>query len=276
LKTLHSFFVLLPFVVPAQTDTLSFYFEKDVFILSTSEAEKVNWDSSWTKVDIRAYTDYLGTTSYNQALSERRAAGLRALLLEKGFPPDRIQKVEGRGELGEEQRSSLGNPKNRRVELLIYRPKSAVEESNVAEAVLEEVKDESNLSQQISEASLGEKLVLDQLLFIGGQHYITPESKAVLDNLITILKENSTLKIAIEGHICCETAYSDGFDQGTGKYNLSEARAQYIYERLVEEGIAPDRLSYRGLGRSKPLYPEERNALEQQANRRVEIRILGK
>lgn len=43
------------------------------------------------------YTDRLGSTAYNQRLSEQRAQTVRAYLIDHGIQPDRVQ-AEGRGE----------------------------------------------------------------------------------------------------------------------------------------------------------------------------------
>jgi len=59
-------------------------------------------------------------------------------------------------------------------------------------------------------------------------------------------------------------------------YNLSEARAKYIYDLLIYDGISAERLSYEGFARQNPLYPEEKTEEEKAANRRVEIRIIEK
>ena len=80
------------------------------------------------------------------------------------------------------------------------------------------------------------------------------------------LKDNSGLRISIEGH-------TD--DIGTEEYNLelSIKRAKSVYNWLVNKGIDPDRLEYRGFGRNRPLYSstEERYRT---INRRVEVKII--
>ena len=52
-------------------------------------------------------------------------------------------------------------------------------------------------------------------------------------------------------------------------------RARAIYNYLVGQKINRKRLSYKGFGTSNPIHPiPEKNAQEQDENRRVEILIL--
>jgi OOP family OmpA-OmpF porin len=50
-----------------------------------------------TSIALTGYTDPLGSTKYNQALSERRAAAVRDYLVSQGISPS-IVSAEGRGE----------------------------------------------------------------------------------------------------------------------------------------------------------------------------------
>ncbi|KAA0911824.1 outer membrane protein OmpA [Pusillimonas sp. ANT_WB101] len=66
------------------------------------------------------HTDSIGTEAYNQGLSERRANSVKAYLLSKGIPSDRIY-VEGKGELQPRASNATreGRAQNRRVEIEI-------------------------------------------------------------------------------------------------------------------------------------------------------------
>ena len=63
-------------------------------------------------VYVRGYTDEVGTTQYNQGLSQRRAAAVARYLTELGLPEERIV-VEGLGEI----RGNRGRKLNRRVDV---------------------------------------------------------------------------------------------------------------------------------------------------------------
>lgn len=71
-------------------------------------------------VTIEGNTDQVGTSEYNQKLSERRAAAVKAYLVKKGISESRISE-KGRGEHDPVAPNSTeeGRSKNRRAELLI-------------------------------------------------------------------------------------------------------------------------------------------------------------
>jgi OOP family OmpA-OmpF porin len=64
------------------------------------------------------HTDSVGTDAYNQKLSERRAAAVKAYLVSKGIAANRIY-TEGKGEKSPvaDNKSKDGRSKNRRVEV---------------------------------------------------------------------------------------------------------------------------------------------------------------
>lgn len=67
------------------------------------------------------HTDATGSDTYNQGLSERRAAAAAAYLQESGMHPARLQTL-GRGETEPvaENESEAGRSQNRRVEVAVY------------------------------------------------------------------------------------------------------------------------------------------------------------
>lgn len=81
-----------------------------------SQANTVNLET----LIATGHTDSIGTEAYNQGLSERRANSVKAYLLSKGIPSDRIY-VEGKGELQPRASNSTreGRAQNRRVEIEI-------------------------------------------------------------------------------------------------------------------------------------------------------------
>lgn len=111
------------------------------------------------------------------------------------------------------------------------------------------------------------KIVIDEKVqFEHDKATILPASYELLDEVATIIKENSQVgKVLVEGH-----ASSDG----DAKHNLtlSDERAKSVMAYLVSKGVDKARLSAKGFGSSEPIAD---NATEEgrEKNRRVEFTI---
>lgn len=257
----------------SQVDSIVVHFDKNSSYLNATEVEKLQISGDIDLIEILAYCDYLGSIEYNLWLSQKRANRVKDVLLKNGINSELITKSIGNGEITSNTIQVNGEPENRKV-LIYYQSKKLKPEtaSKIVEAGIETLK----LIPKLDSIEIGESISLPKLSFIGGQHNLTPGSESSLIQLMNYLKTNPSYKIAIEGHICCEIEFDDGLDQETGIYNLSTARAIAIYDYLIGNGIEASRLSYEGFGRLMPLYPDEKSFMEQQANRRVEFRLLEK
>jgi outer membrane protein OmpA-like peptidoglycan-associated protein len=161
---------------------------------------------------------------------------------------------------------------NRRVSFEICYKKAGKKQivANSIKPVKPEIKNpdtlKTKIEQFVEKAEVGDKIALKNIIFYGGTPDPMPESTKTLKDLLKTLKNNPTIEICIEGHICCHSTDND---------DLSGRRALAVYDYLVENGIDKNRLSYKGFGRTQPL-TQERTSAEQQMNRRVEIRITKK
>ena len=99
--------------------------------------------------------------------------------------------------------------------------------------------------------------------FETGKSDIKPESQNIIDQVAGMLKENSGLKISIEGH-------TDNVGSMASNKTLSENRAKSVMNALVAKGIDKSRLSAKGWGQEKPLMPNTTDEGKAK-NRRVEI-----
>jgi OOP family OmpA-OmpF porin len=108
-----------------------------------------------------------------------------------------------------------------------------------------------------------EKIVLRGVHFAFDSAVLRPEAAPILGDAVAVLRENPNLRVEIRG-------YTD--DVGAAGYNqtLSLARADAVRVFLQGEGIAADRLSVEGFGKSDPIAPNDTPAGRAQ-NRRVEI-----
>jgi flagellar motor protein MotB len=89
-----------------------------------------------------------------------------------------------------------------------------------------------------------------------------------------MMQQNPTLTIEIQGHVCCASKPNeDGLDDETGDFKLSWNRAQYVRDYLIQNGIAKERISFRGFAMTRPLVYPEKTIQDQIKNRRVEILV---
>lgn len=202
---------------------------------------------------INGFADKTGKTDFNKRLSERRAAYVYGLLKSKNVNLDYAVK----NAFGEQQASAYNNAPDRKVEINYAK----AEYSKPASAA------ETELTQKIVFAKVGDIIILKNVLFYGGNTYVLAESKPVLKELLDVMLSHPKLKINIRGHICCDK------DDGT---NLSGRRAQEVFLYLTNNGIDKNRVTTQGFGGTKPIYHiPERSDDERYANRRVEIEITA-
>ena len=107
------------------------------------------------------------------------------------------------------------------------------------------------------------KIITYAITFDIGKANIKPESMTEINRIAQLMKDNPDLKFEVQGH-------TDNTGTVAGNQKLSEQRAQAIVNKLVEMGIAANRLSAKGMGQSAPL--ADNSTDEGRAkNRRVEF-----
>ena len=123
---------------------------------------------------------------------------------------------------------------------------------------------------QVPKLKKNENLKLHNLNFYGDSYEHLPTAIPSLNRLLSLMQNNSTLKILIEGH-------TNGCPGGI-EYSqiLSENRAKTIKDFLIKNGVNKQRLVSKGFNCSKMLYPnmETNSEREKMMNRRVEILVL--
>ena len=107
------------------------------------------------------------------------------------------------------------------------------------------------------------KFITYGITFDVGKSTIKPESMGEINRIVQLMNENPTLKFSVEGH-------TDSTGNVNSNQTLSEQRSQAIVAKLVELGIAQDRLTAVGKGQNSPI--ADNNTDEGRAkNRRVEF-----
>lgn len=257
--------------------------------------------------EIYGYCDDLGTNSYNDRLSRKRANAIQKALVDLGIPRKNINKIQGLGEIQLQDNDPINEQreKNRRVEIrilyriadsllvintdepainatikndlpleienqpkLIENEKKIVDQSTIAEETIAEPKNEDDELDILTVMSKGERLTLEEILFVSGTAKLIKSSEIEIKRLAKTLQKNSNIKIQILGHVCCARFGLDGKNYSTGKRNLSVVRAKAVYDKLKNLGVSTDQMIYEGRKSKEPLGGPVEN------DRRVEIMIL--
>ena len=118
----------------------------------------------------------------------------------------------------------------------------------------------------LNPAIVGEKMQLSNVFYEIDSWQLKKESITELDNLVSLLSENSNLVMEIGG-------YTDS--TGSEQYNmaLSEKRALSVVNYLIKRGISSDRLKFKGYGNTSPL-GDNVTSEGRKLNRRTEAKIV--
>ncbi len=114
--------------------------------------------------------------------------------------------------------------------------------------------------------------VLENIYFGYDSADIRRDAAIELDKLVTLLNDNTDLKIEMGSHT--DSVASDAFN-----IRLSQRRAESTVNYLIRKGIDPNRLVAKGYGESKPIARNTNpdgsdNPEGRQRNRRTEFKIL--
>lgn len=293
-----AFFIVsyLVCIVPisAQEHYYTLLFDSDRFELKDTamlEVVQILYRNKIDRILIEAHCDSVGSKKYNELLSRQRATEVKRLLTDNGFPVLNIKTCVGYGKdrpLNKNE-SEAERQANRRAVITFYlkepyvpkpanysneKPKEIVYDSLVISNFIKQEQQLDAGSLNVKELKVGQNVVLDNMYFWGGRHVLKNESIPTLEQLYRIMKENPTLEIEIEGHVCCTSFQADGFDWDTERNDLSVARAITIYTYLINHGIEKKRLSFKGYGGTKKVVLDESTEELRSLNRRVELKIL--
>jgi outer membrane protein OmpA-like peptidoglycan-associated protein len=214
-----------------------FDFNKD-FPNQTSILEINEWIANNKNVEITrllGYCDSIDTKNYNKKLAERRIDKVQVLLKKSGLKFTKsIEKIA----FGKDFKQSKIQAENRKVTIFYTEPTV--------------VSIESELTKLVSVSKVGEKIKLPNINFHGGTDRVLQISERTLKDLLKIMIDSPTLKIEIQGHICCYGPNDSDF--------VSPARAKAIYDFLINNNINSNRLTHKGFGSKVPIYQiPERN-----------------
>lgn len=116
--------------------------------------------------------------------------------------------------------------------------------------------------------------MVDQILFASGSAEVGKKGKAVLDKVVTILKDVKDKRLEVDGHTDNVPIVSSLKKRFPTNWELSTARATEVVRYLQEHGgIDPSLLSATGFGEYQPVAPNETDEGKHK-NRRIEIVLL--
>lgn len=143
--------------------------------------------------------------------------------------------------------------------------------------------DPTTLKDLITNVTLDTVLVLDKIelnkIFpLENIYYnfnradIREDAAKELNKLVQLLIDNPEIKIELGSH-------TDSIDSESFNINLSQRRAESAVRYILQNGIAPDRITAKGYGESKPIARNTNpdgtdNPVGRQKNRRTEFKIL--
>jgi outer membrane protein OmpA-like peptidoglycan-associated protein len=112
----------------------------------------------------------------------------------------------------------------------------------------------------------GAKITLKNIYFSVSKYDLKSESYPELDRLVTVMQENPTMNIRLEGH-------TDTVGDFDANVELSRNRVNEVKRYLVSKGISAGRIETIGYGPSRPINTNK-SLKERPENRRVEMVVV--
>ena len=126
---------------------------------------------------------------------------------------------------------------------------------------------ENTITAEITKLQENVKIEIPNVNFATASAVLDPSSYESLNNVVSLLKMNSDIKIELSAH-------TDNVGQKAYNMKLSDQRAASVAAYLINKGIAKSRIVSKGYGMDVPI--ADNSTEEGRArNRRVEIKILG-
>lgn len=291
-NTIFYLFFLLTVSFAQAQEEFSVYFDSNKYELKKTEEAKLQNFISDNKdikiVAINGYTDEDGTSGFNDTLAQKRVGFVYDLVKGKL----KIREDFKTRSFGERHKHSIIKSENRKVTIYYIEAKDLERENEIlgikAEGLVAKPREmpkypekytvqnpngtstelifDVAFMEKLTIAKPGEKLKLENLNFQLNTFGITNDSRAKMYELLEVMKKNPQMKIQIQGHICC---------MQNDKQDLSTKRAKAIAKFLEINGIADERVTFKGFGVTQPLFQiPEKTEQERASNRRVEIEIV--
>lgn len=214
-------------------DSVSIFFEFAKFDLKDESSIEKLKSIQLEDVDyllIKGYTDTIGDEIYNLGLAKRRMDEIARII--------RMKNPSGKIEF------KNFNEKGRNL-------------TNINDSLYRRVDIVKSSRKNVPSVELNTPIIL-KINFEASSDDFTEDSYASLTELLNIMVGDSTLKVQLNGHVCCAPDQS-----------LSNKRAYKVKKYLIDNGVSSNRINGKGYSNSVPLVREV-TELDQKKNRRVE------
>ncbi|WP_375443392.1 OmpA family protein [uncultured Fibrella sp.] len=125
-----------------------------------------------------------------------------------------------------------------------------------------------NVALLLDKVELNKTFALENIYYDLNKYNIRPDAAEELDKLVTILKDNPTIKIELGSH-------TDARSPDAYNMTLSQNRAKAAVDYIVSKGIEPERITAKGYGETQLVVKNARTEEEHQRNRRTEFKVLA-
>lgn len=123
---------------------------------------------------------------------------------------------------------------------------------------------------ELEKLAPGKKLALENIKFEQDSDEFLPIALPALKRLLDFMAVNHDLRIEIQGHV-----NAPGYKNTPKIKNLSDNRAKAVKQFLKNNGIDSNRMVVEGYGNTQMVYEKPTAVWQEEANRRVEIKIIN-
>ncbi len=103
------------------------------------------------------------------------------------------------------------------------------------------------------------------LYFQSGKTLLTPESEALVDDILNTIRQRNSRDISVVGH-------TDRVGDADKNNELAKKRSGFTARILMDKGVDPDLIEITSHGETNPIVPTADGVAEPR-NRRVEVMI---
>jgi adhesin transport system outer membrane protein len=266
-------------------DTLE-AFKEEYFIGRRTLLDLLNMENEYNAAkNARTVSSFSHLASYYQLsqgtgmMLQEYDAGLRARM---GLPPNQVYDLEGYDDLESNKDfdsiEDIDDQCDNSIEGSLTQPSGCVEEkairvgyeepTELSPYILPKEDTPAELTLKIDKVKRHQSFHLDAILFNTGSAELTQDSRKKLIYIAEQLNAAEGFTIEVIGHT--DNTASEHFNQ-----QLSEARAQSVFDELVRLGLPREKLTISGKGETEPIAT---NVTEdgRRKNRRIEIKLIKK